>query len=79
MVDAKGFVDREATLSGWSRRRRRQNNCSNSHSSQQITPAGRTRENVEIERAQRFEGRAERRVRQKIIVAALKRLAQICP
>src|SRR5262249_19852648 len=46
---------------------------------QQIAPAGRAGENVDVERDERLERGAERGVRQKIVVAGLERLAQVAP
>src|SRR5262249_58503854 len=46
---------------------------------QQIAPAGRAGENVDVERAERLERGAERVVRQKIVVAGLERLTQVAP
>src|SRR6185312_7469604 len=46
---------------------------------QQIAPARRAGENVDVERAERLERGAERVVRQEIVVAGLERLAQVAP
>src|SRR6185312_14138000 len=46
---------------------------------QQIAPAGRAGENIEVERAERLESGTKRRVRQKIVVAGLERLTQVPP